>query len=110
MKKIIYLFSALILLFVFCYSESHNSSDDTCVPVLLKKIIETDYNGDVFTTNYFYEGNKIVKTVDDDGYYEKFYYTGDLITKMEFYSDTDLLEQTDLFTYNVNQQLGSFQR
>ncbi len=110
MKKFIYAFSALALLFVSCSSDSDSSSDDASGPVLLKKIIETDYNGDVFTTNYFYEGNKIVKTVDDDGYYEKFYYTGDLITKMEFYSDTNLLEQTDLFTYNSNQQLVSFQR
>ncbi|KGO88880.1 hypothetical protein Q764_10735 [Flavobacterium suncheonense GH29-5 = DSM 17707] len=110
MKKLIYAFSALALLFASCSSDNDSSSEDTSGPVLLKKLIETDFNGDVYTTDYFYNGNKLIKTVNDDGTYQNITYTGNLITKMEFFSETDQLEQTDLFVYNENEQLVNFQR
>jgi len=110
MKKLLYAFSALALLFASCSSDSDSSSDDSSSSVLPTTMVETDFNGDVYTTTFTYNGNKMVKTTDNEGYYEKYFYTGDLITKVEFYNDMDELEQTELFTYNGSQQLTTFQR
>ena len=45
---------------------------------------------------------------DDDDSYDKFYYTGDLITKIEFYDDADFLEEKVTYTYNADGKLTSY--
>lgn len=110
MKKLIYAFSALALFFASCSSDSDSTPDDSSSTVLLKRMIETDVDDEVYTTVFTYDGNKIVKATDDDGYYEKYFYTGEVITKIEFYNDIDELEQTELFTYNASQELITFQQ
>ena len=110
MKKII-LFLSVITLIASCSSDADPlpAIDVNANSVLVKKIIETEPSGNVITTEYTYDGNKLVKTTDNDGFYEKFFYTGDVITKIEFYNNTNQLEEQEFFEYNSSQQLISFQ-
>lgn len=82
-KKLLYLFSALLVL-TSCSNDETKEDDVVITPKsqnLLKKSIETNGNGIVRTAIYTYEGNKIDKIIYDDGATTVFTYTGDLITK-----------------------------
>jgi uncharacterized protein YcfL len=108
MKKL-FCFLALSSLVLTSCSSSDDSSSSSASG-LLKKTITTDEVGDVVTSNYFYSGNKIVKIEDSNGESIHFTYTGDLITKEDFYYDDNTLEQTNLYAYNASGQLTMFQR
>lgn len=102
------LFAFTTLLFTSC-SSSDDSSTTNENDVLVKKSIETYANdGSVLTTNYTYNGKKLLKVSDDEGYYEKYFYTGDLITKIEFYDFDDVLEETAELTYNSEGKLVTY--
>jgi hypothetical protein len=106
MKKLALAFSALILILTSC---SSSSDDSTSTPVdtssvLLKKVIETYGDGSVETTDFVYNGNKIVSIISDFGDKTVFTYTGELITKEEFYLN-NVLEDVSIFEYNASQKL-----
>ena len=110
MKKLFCLFGLSAFLFTSC-SSSDSSSTSSESDVLVKRSIETYANdGSVITTNYTYNGKKAVRSTDSDGYYEKFFYTGDLITRVEYYDDANTLEETETFTYNASDQVVSYVR
>ncbi len=110
MKKIICLLGFSALVFTSC-SSGDSSSTTTESDVLVTKTIETYANdGSTVTTNYSYNGKKMVKATDSDGYYEKYTYTGDLLTKVEYFSDADELEETETFTYNTSGKLATYVR
>ena len=110
MKKLI-CFACFIALSLTSCSTGGDSSPATESDVLVKKSVETyALDGSVVTTNYTYNGKRLVKETDSDGYYEKFTYTGDLITKVEYFSDSDELEETETFTYNSSDQLIMYVR
>ena len=106
MKKLLYLFSAIALTLTSCSSEddSNNSSG-----TLLTKIIETYDDGTVETTDFEYNGNKIVSVSSDlDLRDETIYtYTGDLITKEEYFFDDgiDSFEEVIDYEYDSNNRL-----
>ena len=106
MKKLLYLFSAIALTLASCSSEddSNNSSG-----TLLTKIIETYDDGTVETTDFEYNGNKIVSVSSDlDLRDETIYtYTGDLITKEEYFFDDgiDSFEEVIDYEYDSNNRL-----
>lgn len=106
MKKLLYLFSAVALTLTSCSSEddSNNSSG-----TLLTKIIETYDDGTVETTDFEYNGNKIVSVSSDlDLRDETIYtYTGDLITKEEYFFDDgiDSFEEVIDYEYDSNSRL-----
>lgn len=105
MKKILCLFGALSLLLTSCSSDDSSSST-----VLLKKEISTDSDGDKVTTDYKYDGNKIVSaTVQGSTTGIYFTYTGDLITKMEFKYE-GVVEQVNKYEYDSNNKLINFIR
>ncbi|KAF2510182.1 hypothetical protein EYY60_11775 [Flavobacterium zhairuonense] len=105
MKKILCLFGALTLLLTSCSSDDSGSS-----VVLLKKEITTDSDGDKVTTDYKYDGNKIISaTVQGTTTGIYFTYTGDLITKMEFKYE-GVVEQVNKYEYDSNGKLISFIR
>lgn len=83
MKKLIYAFSALAFLFVSCSSDSDTAPVNTA-PVLLTKIIATDGSG-TQTTDYHYEGNKVLDGTHSNGSKNVYYYTGNLITKTAWF-------------------------
>ncbi|RKR10366.1 hypothetical protein C8C83_2040 [Flavobacterium sp. 90] len=105
MKKLLYLFSATLLMFVSCTTDYENScikkngvdpvKNDTITPpktdsipvvivepILLKKLVHNYANGKTSTVELLYKDNKIVSDKDDSNL--TFYtYTGDVITKIE---------------------------
>lgn len=78
----------------------------TLTTTLLNKIIETDDDGNELTTEFNYDGYKIINFVDSDGGSGVFTYSGNIISQIKYYQDTTL-EQTDFFTYNASGQITS---
>ena len=93
MKKLLYLFSASLLVLSSC-----SSDDDTTATVLLKKASYVSTGGS-FTTDFTYSGNKLVSWVDSFGDKKTFTYTGDLITKIVDTDDKGNVDYTTEFTY-----------
>lgn len=106
MKKLVFL-TFLFALFPSC------SSGDSATPsgaILVKRIVETDPAG-VFTFNYTYNGNKMVESVLSATNYIRrgvYTYTGDLITKTEFFDISNTLVESDVYNYNSNNLLESY--
>ena len=108
MKKIVLLCVILVATFASC------SSDDAA-PVIeiptengtLIKKISYDYSDNSFneTITYNYDGVKLIEGIYDDSTKEKYFYTGDAITKIEYRSATNELEYQDLFSYNNDGKL-----
>lgn len=109
MKKLLTLVSALALVFNSC---SKSEDDNNLVPVtpsnsiLLTKIITTDNNGNISTTNYEYSGNKLIKMIYDDGYFT-FTYQNDLIVEAKYY-ESNVLTQTQTYEYNSNGEVITY--
>jgi hypothetical protein len=109
MKKLLYLFSATLLVLSSCSSD--DSTSDSSDVVLLKKTITTDSDGVKVTTNYTYDGKKLVSMIDNTGYLNLYYtYTGDLITKMDSKSADGTVEETMTYAYNGDGKLLTFTR
>lgn len=111
MRKIILLLSVMTLAFTSCSKNEDEPAIPTVDPngILLKRSVETDNSGanigDVYTLNYIYNGNKLVRINDSDGGYEIITYTGDLITKWENFISPAVLDATINYTYNTNNNL-----
>jgi hypothetical protein len=117
-RKLLYLFSALLVLTSCSNDETREDSKDNDVVVvkpvsqiLLKKTVEKNANGTTRTTIYTYEGNKIVSQVYNNSKEGIYYtYTGDLITKMEFKLADGTVEQVNTYKYDGNKKLIEFFR
>ncbi|MGL2966381.1 hypothetical protein [Flavobacterium sp. XGLA_31] len=106
MKKLLMLTVLSSLLFASC--SSSDSSPMTENDVLMTKTI-TYHNGTpVVTSTFDYEGKKIKKGTASNGYYQNFFYTGDLLTKVEYYDDSDVLIYRETYAYNDNNQLTTY--
>lgn len=114
MKKLICLFAISTALILPSCSSSNDDSANPSVPVtendiLIKKIIETYANdGSVITTDFVYNGKKLVSAADSDGYHEEYTYTGDLITTIKYYDDTNTLVLDEVFTYGSDNQISLY--
>lgn len=85
MKKLLYLFSASLLVLISC-SKGDESKDTTSENLILPKKIAVVFQNESILT---YNGNKIVQSVS--GTYKTVYtYTGDLITKQEKFAGNDI--------------------
>lgn len=102
MKKLLYLFSAIVLILTSCSSDDDSNNASV---VLLKKAIDTYEDGSTETTEYEYSGTKLVKMSEDDGEYRLLTYTGNLITKIEFFLSDNTLDQIDTYTYDSSERL-----
>ena len=108
MKKLIYLFSAIVLIFTSCSSDDIPLSAPQ-TPILVTKITTTNQWG-THEQMFEYNGNKIVKkTISDEGY-EMYFYTDDLITKIERFDDNSVHTSDDVFEYNSAGNLIVFNR
>jgi hypothetical protein len=96
MKKIIYLFSATLLVLTSCSKDESTSEPETSV--LVKKIIRTYTANDIVTNNFIYNGNKIVSEISDGDFVKNYTYTGDVITKIEERVNNSFQSSTD-YTY-----------
>ncbi|MEK8180469.1 hypothetical protein WMW71_08965 [Flavobacterium buctense] len=110
MKKAIqFLFvSLLILTFASCSSDDNNQPDSSVV--LLKKM-DSDVLGYHATYNFDYNGRKLTRvnyekhTPSMQTGYDKYYYTGDLITEIRTFNGSNQSIFSTFFTYNANNQL-----
>lgn len=107
MRKIILLLNVITLAFASCSRNEDQPAIPTVDPngILLKRSVETNNSGDIYTLNYIYSGNKLTRINDSDGDYEIITYTGDLITKWEYFISPNVLDATINFTYDVNNDL-----
>lgn len=106
MKKLLCVFSVLVLFLASCSSDDNTSTD----PLLsingtkLRRAIG-NFGGNVVTTESIYDGNKLIATTSSDGTSFNYTYTGNVITKMEFYRDASL-ENTTFLTYSNDKLTG----
>jgi len=104
MKKIVLSLIALTVLSACSSSDDNNNNPDTTTP-LVSKIVETYEDGFVETLLLTYNGTKIVKSNWNNGEeVTEFTYTGDLITKEEYFFDGEL-EDVITYEYDTNQRL-----
>jgi hypothetical protein len=109
MKKLLYLFAFSAVFLTSCSSSDSSSTPLTESDVLVTKTVEHYANDNSsVTTNYTYNGKKIVSSVDSDGYTETYTYTGDLISSIKEYDDTNTLLVEETFTYNGSGQLVTY--
>ncbi|MCF6132975.1 hypothetical protein [Flavobacterium wongokense] len=109
-KKIICLIGFVAMLVTSCSSSDDNSTINEN-DVLVKRSIRTYANGgSVTTVDHTYNGRKAVKSIDSNGNYELYTYTGDLITQVRNYNSSDVLVDTETFTYNSDTKLVSYVR
>ena len=108
MKKAFFFLSTISLVAVAsCSSDDSASSDPaTASGPLVKRMVysQEDPEGFNYDITYTYDGNKLVEGTHVNGDKEKYYYTGDLITKIEYITDGEV-EQQDLFMYDATGKL-----
>lgn len=111
MKKILCFFSALTLVLISSCSSDDSPSESSDTVVLLKKTILTSSDGSKVTTNFTYDGNKLVSMIDDSGESNIYYtYTNDLISKAVFKLPDGTVEQINTYEYDSNKRLVVFVR
>ncbi|WP_309642639.1 hypothetical protein [Flavobacterium sp.] len=108
MKKL----SALVLLVLFAVSCSSSDSDATSNPtntdsILLRRTIQTTSGSTdgAYINDFTYNGNKLNTITSNNGLIEKYFYTGDLITRMEWTVDNSGIPIVYVYSYNNNGQL-----
>ncbi len=82
--------------------------DDT---VFLQQTIDVFTDGNVITTDYNYDGNRLESIISNDAVDTAdlyFTYTGSLITKMEYKFEDGTVEQTETFEYDANNSLIAY--
>lgn len=108
MKKTILFLGAIVLMGITaCSSDDDNNNDNPGSGALVKKITfdyVDDYTDEI---TFSYNGNKLVKGVYGDGSEERYFYTGDRITKIEYSEDGEVLSR-ELFTYNSDGVLTEY--
>lgn len=102
MKKILCLFSALtIALMSSCSSDDNNSEEGSAALLPTKITITSVEDGKSGSIDYTmtYDGNKLKQISLSDASKSVYTYTGDLITKVEYYK-SGVLMSTDVYAYD----------
>ena len=112
MKKVFLFLSAISFVAISSCSDEENPVTppvNTTDDVLVKRVTtqQDDPEGFNYTIDYTYSGNKLVQGIYDDGSLEKYYYTGDLITKIEYITN-GTIEFQDVFAYNAQGKLTEY--
>lgn len=106
MKKMIAM--AAVAMTMMMASCSGDDSESTNNPggdgPLLTKLIET-YDGETYTINFHYNGNKLSHYIADDGFETEFTYSGDKITKMEAFDNGELVNK-HIYEYHPDGKLA----
>jgi len=113
MKKLLFLMGVSILFFTSCIPNPEENPDPFIPPTaaLLRKTVDTYDNGDVITSLYNYNGNKIVSIITDFDEENLFFtYSGDLITKLEFKDVDGVVTEFNNYEYDDTHRLVTFKR
>jgi hypothetical protein len=105
MKKLLYLFAFLMVFLSSCSSDN----DDSSSLILPTSYIETLEDGSTFTMNFNYNGNKLLGSTGDFNSSSTVTYTGNLITKIEYFR-AGTLTQENIYEYNSNDKLINSKR
>jgi hypothetical protein len=109
MKKLLYLFSASLIVLTSCSSDDNNSSDP--ITSILPKTVSysyPSYPSDNSSSTVVYNGNKIV-SIKDETSRTDYTYSGDVIVKSIDYdtqSGKDVKDSEEIYTY-VNNKLAT---
>lgn len=100
------LFGITTLLFLFSCSSDDGSNTETLNTNGTKLVRGTfvSNNGITFTSRYVYDGNHLVKTIQDD-VTNVFVYTGERIVRVDNYTNGNTLSSTVVFDYNSDGKL-----
>ena len=111
MKKVFLFLGALSIATISSCSSDDDSSTNppATTDVLVKREVyqQAGADGFNFTSDFNYNGKKLVSVVSNDGYVENYTYTGNLITKVESFLDGEI-DLTETMTYNTEGQLISY--
>ncbi|TDD94412.1 hypothetical protein [Flavobacterium cellulosilyticum] len=99
MMKIFQAYHWIVFLFLTILCSCTNDIDDHLQ--LLKQIVEVNVDGSSTTTVLSYDGNKI-SSIDNNVIRSDFFYTGDLITKIEEFDKVNKHENTLKYIYSNN--------
>ncbi|OEK08372.1 hypothetical protein A8C32_02670 [Flavivirga aquatica] len=105
MKLNFFLFFTLSIAIFSCSSDDSKNPQDN--NTLLKKIIETDIDDEVITTNYNYDGNKLLSIISSDDYKTEYTYDNNKLTRVDSYRDGEQNAYT-ILTYNENGGIASY--
>lgn len=108
MKKLLYLFSASLLVLASCSKDDDKPNPATST--LVKKVIYTDIDKSTFTSQTTYNGYKIVSIVGSDGSKTVYTYTGEVISKIEEIDEKGVLESTTEYTYTSGKLATSLEK
>ncbi|WP_281237800.1 hypothetical protein [Flavobacterium praedii] len=106
MKKLLYLFSATLLVFTSCSSDDANSSDSASM-ILPKSVKYTSpsYPSDNSNSTISYDGNKIISIKSEDGRTD-YVYDGNVIVKTTDYDAAGNKDSEAIYTYAVGKLAG----
>jgi hypothetical protein len=93
----------LITLACISCSKSDSESNDSS-SILLKKTVNSTGN---FTTEYIYDGNKLLRINTSAGVYVLHTYSGNLIMKAGQYYNNDQRITETIYTYNADNNISS---
>jgi hypothetical protein len=102
MKKVFYLLSVIFLMLQSCSSDDNSGNSNNSGLVLLKKLEYTDNYGPIYFT---YNGTKLnyYSFGEQSGLLKKqFSYSGDLITKAEWFQNGVATGEKDTYFYSNN--------
>ncbi len=107
MKKIFLLFSISFLFFSSCSGDSESVSDSeiplTTDGFVIRKVDRLLPTEIIYPGLFYYNGNKLDK-IGTATTYQKYTYSGNLITQTAYYED-NVLKLTEYFTYDSNERL-----
>lgn len=103
------LFSLFVFIYVSCSNDTEvSSSDSGLFPKTIKEFYQDGTLVGDYTGVYKYDGNKLVEIYYNQYMKTLYYYTGDLITKIEYIQAT-AIRFSDQFTYE-NSKLTNYLR
>lgn len=96
---------AMTLMMASCSGDDSESTENPSGNgPLLTKMVET-YDGETYTINFHYNGNKLSHYIAGDGFETEFTYSGDKITKIEGFDNGDLVNE-NIYEYHSNGKLA----
>lgn len=104
-----------VLLLIVCLGLFNCESESTDTPdpeketdsTLIKRIVEEVVGEDTYTTNFTYDGNKLINIKDDDGYETRITYTDNKITRIDNLYEGEI-EEYFIISYDANGKFSSY--
>lgn len=107
MNRILPLLSVLFVLFQSCSSSDSDSPSQNSI--LIKRIVQTTPQAE-YISDFTYNGLKMVQSTQATTNFLRrgvYTYTGDLVTKIEYFDIDDALIETRIFNYNTENKIAS---